>query len=142
MKCVEMIMLKNVYLKNEIKIFQFLRYGIVGTIATGIHYGIYYILQRKINVNVAYTMGYFISFVFNFFMTTYLTFRSSPSKKRVAGFGFSHLVNYSLHMFLLNFFLFIGVSKVLAPFFVLSIAVPTNFCLLRFFFTHRNKKRM
>lgn len=129
------------YLKNKETIRQIFRYAIVGCIASAIHYTIYYLLQSRINVNIAYTIGYVVSFFCNFFMTCFLTFRSSPSTMRAIGFGFSHLVNYSIHMFLLNAFLFIGVSKVLAPVFVLMVAVPTNYCMLRFVFTRKNKNR-
>lgn len=34
---------------------EFMRFGIVGIVATALHYGIYYLLQPHINVNVAYT---------------------------------------------------------------------------------------
>ena len=54
------------------------RFGIVGVGATALHYGIYYLLQRFINVNVAYTVGYVLSFVANFYATAYFTFASVP----------------------------------------------------------------
>ena len=119
---------------NKAKLLEFCRFGIVGTISAGIHYGIYYFLQKQINVNVAYSIGYGISLIGNFFMTSYLTFRTNPSAKKAVGFSFSHLVNYLLHLSLLNLFLFIGISNELVPFFVLMIAVPANFILLRFIF--------
>lgn len=121
------------------KLFEFVRYCIVGTIAAGLHYGVYYLLQMYINVNIAYTLGYVASFVCNFFLTSYLTFRSKPSLKKAAGFGASHLVNYFLHMGLFNLFLWLGVSKELAPLLVLAIAVPTNFMLLRLVFRYKKK---
>ena len=124
----------NIYQSNKTKLLEFFRFGIVGTISAGVHYGIYYFLQMYINVNIAYSIGYGISMVGNFFMTSYLTFRTNPSAKKAMGFGFSHLINYLLHLSLLNLFLFLGISNELAPFFVLAIAVPTNFLLLRFFF--------
>ncbi len=40
-----------------------LRFVIVGALATAIHYGIYYVLQLGIDVNVAYTAGYVVSFI-------------------------------------------------------------------------------
>lgn len=48
------------------------RFGIVGVLATALHYGIYFLLQRVIDVNVAYTAGYVLSFVANFYATSYL----------------------------------------------------------------------
>lgn len=74
-------------LKDKEKLFEFIRFCFVGTIAAGIHYGIYYLLQVYNNVNVAYTTGYLISLVCNFFLTAYLTFHSAPSIKKVIGFG-------------------------------------------------------
>ena len=81
-----------------------------------------------------------ISLVCNFFLTAYLTFHSAPSIKKVIGFGGSHLVNYLIHMFLFNFFLYIGISRILAPILVLAVAVPINFLLLRWVFKHKKKE--
>ncbi len=116
---------------------EFIRFCVVGVVAAGLHYGIYYLLQRWMNVNIAYTVGYLISLFCNFFLTSYLTFRTVPSIKKALGFGFSHLINYLLHLFLFNVFLHWGISKELAPLLVLSIAVPVNFLLLRFVFKRR-----
>ena len=49
---------------NKLKqIPEFLRFVMVGLFATGLHYGIYFVLQKFIQVNVAYTLGYVLSFV-------------------------------------------------------------------------------
>lgn len=119
---------------------EFLRFCLVGTIAAGIHYGVYYLLMHVVNVNLAYTGGYLFSLVCNFFMTSYITFRSKPSAGRAAGFGVSHLINYLLHIGLFNLFLWMGVSKLLAPILVLMVAVPTNFLLLRWVFKHKRQR--
>ena len=37
---------------------EFLRFVLVGVFATALHYGIYFLLQKFINVNIAYTLGY------------------------------------------------------------------------------------
>jgi putative flippase GtrA len=108
---------------------------VVGIVATALHYGIYYLLQRFINVNVAYTAGYALSFVANFYLTAYFTFSRRPSWRKAFGFGGAHLVNYLLHLFLLNLFLFLGLSKPIAPLPVFAIAIPVNFLLVRYVFT-------
>lgn len=117
---------------------EILRFGIVGISATALHYGIYFLLQRLINVNVAYTAGYVLSFIANFYATSYFTFGTSPSWKKLFGMGAAHGVNYLLHIVLLNLFLWLGVPKVWAPFPVFSIAIPVNFLLVRFVFKHKN----
>ena len=111
----------------------------MGTISTVLNYVIYWILQHWINVNVAYTIGYVLSFFVNYWLTAHFTFHEQTSTKNGIGFGGAHLFNYFLHMALLNFFLWIGLSKELAPLGVYAIAVPTNFVLVRFVFKHFNR---
>ena len=74
---------------NKLKqIPEFLRFVMVGLFATGLHYGIYFVLQKFIQVNVAYTLGYVLSFVANFYLTAYFTFGKPPSWKKAFGFSF------------------------------------------------------
>lgn len=113
------------------------RFALVGGLATLLHYGIYLALQRFIQVDLAYTIGYLISFIANFYLTAYFTFRSAPSWKRLFGMGGAHAVNYLLHISLLNLFLWIGISKPLAPIPVFAIAIPVNFVLVRFVFKRK-----
>ena len=115
---------------------ELIRFGIVGVIAVVVHYAIYWVLQHWLNVNVAYTLGYLLSFLMNYYLSAHFTFREKTSAKTGIGFGGAHLVNYLMHMLLFNFFLWLGLSKELAPFAVLAIAVPTNFVLVRFVFKH------
>ena len=67
--------------------FEIIRFGIVGVIATALHYGIYWLLQSVIDVNVAYTIGYFLSFVVNYLLSAKFTFRKKKSVKNGFGFG-------------------------------------------------------
>ena len=60
---------------------EFIRFVLVGVFATALHYGIYFLLQKFINVNIAYTLGYAFSFIANFYLTAYFTF----GKKTVMG---------------------------------------------------------
>lgn len=115
---------------------ELIRFGIVGVIAVAVHYAIYWVLQHWLNVNVAYTLGYLLSFLMNYYLSAHFTFREKTSAKTGIGFGGAHLVNYLMHMLLFNFFLWLGLSKELAPFAVLAIAVPTNFVFVRFVFKH------
>ena len=112
-------------------IYEILRFGIVGVVATLLHYVIYWILQHWINVNVAYTIGYFLSFIANYFLSAQFTFREKTTTRNGIGFAGAHLFNYLFQMMLLNIFLWLGVSKALAPLPVYCIAVPVNFILVR-----------
>jgi putative flippase GtrA len=118
---------------------EFIRFIIVGTFATGLHYGLYFVLQRVINVNMAYSIGYILSFIANFYLTAFFTFRRKASWKKAFGFGGAHLINYLLHIGLLNLFLWLGLSKPLAPIPVFAIAIPVNFLLVRFVFKYKGR---
>ncbi len=113
---------------------EFFRFVIVGVIATAIHYGVYLLLDRVIPANPAYAVGYIISFFCNFFLSSRFTFKKKASVKKGVGFGLSHLVNFLLHMLLLNLFLHLGIRESLAPIPVYCICVPVNFLLVRFVF--------
>ena len=121
-------------LVDYIQRYSFLRFAIVGLLATALHYGLYFLLQKVINVNIAYTAGYIISWLCNFYLTAHFTFREKTSVKRGAGFAASHGINYLLHMALLNAFLALGVTNEWAPVPVFCIVIPVNFILVRFVF--------
>jgi len=113
---------------------EFIRFGIVGVIATAVHYGIYYVLLNVINPNVAFTIGYLLSFFMNFWLSAKFTFKAEATAKRGVGFALSHLVNYGLQMIVLNVSLKLGVPETLAPVPVYLICIPVNFLLVRFVF--------
>ena len=120
---------------------ELIRFGIVGTTAAAIHYGIYWVLQHWMNVNVAYTIGYIISFMVNYYLSAHFTFKEKTSAKNGVGFAGAHLFNYFLQIGLFNFFLWVGLGKTLAPLAVWAISVPSNFLIVRFVFKHLKKKQ-
>lgn len=120
------------------------RFGIVGVAATLLQYGIYWGLIQFIGTgtpaarqhfltSAAMTVGYVLSFIFNFYASTRFTFRVKANAKRGAGFLFSHIVNYLLQMLTLNLFLLAGLPKAWAPVPMFCVCVPVNFLLVRFF---------
>ena len=116
------------------KFREFVRFAIVGLSATGIHYGIYYLLNLFVNVNVAYSIGYVVSWFVNLYLTAHFNFKIPLSFKKGVGFALSHFINYLLHMLFLNLFLAIGMSEEIAPLFVFAVVIPINFLLVRFVF--------
>lgn len=115
----------------------FFRFGLVGVLATAVHYGLYCLLHLVMGVNAAFTVAYVLSFVMNFYLTSYFTFGTPPSWRKLFGMCGAHGVNYLLQMGLLNFFLWTGVPDVWVPLPVYAVAVPVNFILVRFVFTRR-----
>lgn len=118
---------------NKSQLGEIVRFGIVGVLATLLQYAIYWLLIRWLSPTLAMTIGYAVSFVFNFVASTRFTFRVEASAKRGAGFAFSHAVNYVLQMLTLNLFIWLGVAKQWAPVPIFCICVPVNFLLVRFF---------
>ncbi len=114
-----------------------LRFAIVGVIATAIHYGIYMLTLNLFFETIAYSIGYIVSFVFNFFATCLFTFRKKASPRRGVGFAMAHVINYCLHILFLNLFLRLGIKDVYAPFPVFCIVIPSNFILLKYVFNRK-----
>lgn len=115
---------------------EMVRFAVVGTLVTVIHYVVYWALQLVINVNLAWTAGYIAGFVFNYYMSAKYIFREKASVENGAGFGGAHVVNYFLQMGLLNLFLWWGWSQEMAPVGVYAVSIPVNFLLVRFVFKH------
>ena len=113
-----------------------LRFTAVGIIAVVVHYATYWMLQYWLDVNIAFTIGYFISFSANYLLSAKYTFRSFLSVKNGMGFSIAHALNYCLQLVLLNLFLWVGIVPTIAPLAVFSISVPVNFMLVRFVFHH------
>lgn len=123
-------------LKRYSEIF---RFGIVGIIATIIHYVLYVLLKNIFSYNLSYTIGYLIALFVNYYLSAKYTFKVKASFLNLLGMLFSHLINYIIHLFLLNLFITNGLSKNLAPIPVYIIAVPINFILVRFVFKYNSK---
>lgn len=116
---------------NSTTLREAIRFCIVGVLATIVHYGLYLLLKEVINVSVAYTIGYVISFIGNFVLTNVYTFKTQATAKKGIGFVICHVINYLLHIGLLNVFIWLGVPSSLAPIPVYCIVVPVNFLLVR-----------
>ena len=126
----------DIFLKSG-KTGEFIRFVIVGTIATGIHYGLYLLLIRALPVdgtiwtNIAYAIGYLVSWFCNLWMTAHFTFKTSLSFRKGIGFAVCHLINFGLHLLFLNIILHIGIPEKWAPIPVYCLVVPINFILVR-----------
>ena len=125
------------FVTNE-KYLEAIRFVIVGVVATVVHYLLYVFFNLFMLSWIAYSIGYGLSFLLNFFLSSRFTFRSSASVKKGIGFGMSHFINYSLQVLLLSLFLKMGIPENLAPVPVFAITIPINFLLVRFVFKSQN----
>lgn len=117
--------------------FEIIRFGIVGATATIVQYVLYRLFALALNYNIAFALAYGISFIGNFFLTSYFTFNSKATAKKGIGFAGAHICNFLIQMFLLNLFVFFGIQKDWAPIPVYTIAIPINFLMVRFVFKHK-----
>jgi putative flippase GtrA len=122
----------------KFNIQEIIRFGIVGVIATIIHYEIYLVLNLIITSWIAYSIGYGISFLGNFYLSNRFTFKTKPTFKKGVGFGLSHFINYLLQVILLSIFIKLGMPDKYAPIPVFCIAVPINFLMVRFVLKSKN----
>lgn len=120
------------YNKNKLK--EPFRFILVGIIATAIQYIVYLLLLNIIYPTTALTVGYIVSMVCNFLLTTYYTFSTKPTRKKASGFILSHATNYLLQLIMLNLFIYIGISIKWAPLPMYMVCVPINFIMIKFFF--------
>ncbi len=124
----------NYILHQRTNLASSIRFIVVGSFATFIHYITYLLLLSLVSKNISYTVGYIFSFLINFYLTSFFTFKSEVSVKRSLGFTLSHLFNYGIQMAVFNLYLYLTIPKEIVPLFVFLTTVPMNFLLIKFVF--------
>lgn len=137
-------MSKENLLKSHSKKAELIRFVITGGFATLLQYGLYVVFVHAVKVPpvVSTMISYAISFIANFFLSSYFTFQSNPNAKKGLAFTLSHLINMGMQTGLVAIFKgLVGPTLALLP--ALAICVPLNFLLVRFAFKSslfQNKK--
>ncbi|NLC94944.1 MAG: GtrA family protein [Bacilli bacterium] len=119
---------------------QFIRFVIVGLLATGIDYLVYRLFLNLVGKDIAYTLGFIISLSFNLILSHVFTFKKNVTA--LSGFKFiiAHLINYLIRLGLLNVFTLAGIPEKYAPLPTYVIAIPINFIVVRFALTFSYRK--
>ena len=124
------------------------RFVFVGTFGTGVQYGIYYLLldifQRQwpemgILTSVAFTAGFLIEMVCNYFLTNFYIFKTRPSWKNAGGFLLGRVLNYVIQLLLLNALVWLHMGEEWAGIVAIMLAGVINYFVLRPFY--KDKKR-
>jgi putative flippase GtrA len=129
--------LKQLITSNS-RLGEIIRFGMVGGLATVLQYVVYVIFVNAVGVKAVPStlISYAISFIGNYFLSSYFTFHSKPNAKNGIGFTLSHLVNMGLQTGLVAIF-----NQLIPPTFALlpalAICIPVNYLLVRFVFTSR-----
>ena len=124
------------------------RFVLVGVLGTGLQYGIYYLLLGifrsqfpgvGILTSVAFTVGFVMEMVCNYFMTSYYTFRVAPSLKNIGGFLMGRALNYVIQLLFLYVMIWLHMSEEWAGIVAIMLAGVINYFVLLPFF-RANKK--
>ncbi|MDE6753297.1 MAG: GtrA family protein, partial [Muribaculaceae bacterium] len=105
-----------------------------------LQYGFYVVFVHAVfggrRAVVASLISYALSFIANFFLSSYFTFHTRPNAKKGLGFTLSHLFNMGLQTGLVAIFKeIIGPTLALLP--AMAICIPVNYFLVRFAFTSK-----
>jgi putative flippase GtrA len=122
------------------------RFALVGAFGTGLQYGIYYFLlelfQRQwpeisVLTSVAFTIGFIVEMICNYFLTSFYTFRTRPSWKNAGGFLFGRGVNYIIQMIFLNVLIWFHISEQWAGILAIALAGIINYFILLPFYKEK-----
>ena len=123
--------IKDLFNKKENTIGEIVRFCTTGVVSTVASYFFYYVLLRWLNPTLSFTVSYLIAMFINYLMTTAFTFKVKANKKNAIGFVISNAINYGLCALFLNIFIWVGISKKLAPIPMYAVCVPINFLIVR-----------
>lgn len=114
---------------------EIIRFGLVGGGCTVLQYGIYVVFLRAVGLPavICTIISYAISFVANFILSSFFTFKSSPNAKKGLAFTASHLINMGMQTGLVAIFKEI-MNPTLALLPALGICVPLNYFMVRYAF--------
>lgn len=125
-------------INSDSRMSEIIRFGMVGGLATILQYGFYVVFVNAVHVKAVPSalISYALSFIANFFLSSYFTFHTRPNAKKGLGFTLSHLINMGMQTGLVAIFQKItGPTLALLP--ALAICIPTNYLLVRFAFTSK-----
>lgn len=125
---------------NE-KLAEFIRFCIVGSFCAGIDLLVFNIFNFFFPYQVCIIMGFLVSWIVNYVLSSYWTFKEKPTKMNFVGMMLAHTVNLLVVrmglMYLFVDVLLINSRIAYVP--TLVIAAVTSFILVRFSFKYNKK---
>lgn len=86
----------NKWVFNRQKLYQFIRFCVVGVGNTAVYYVAYRLFLLVFPYLAAHVLGWCVATVFSFFMNAWFTFKVRPTIKRFLAFPLSSLVNLAV----------------------------------------------
>lgn len=121
---------------SQSRFAEIIRFAFVGGFSTVLQYGLYIVFLHAVKLTpvISSMVSYAISFIANYFLSNYFTFKSSPNFRSGLGFAASHLFNMGLQTGLVAIFKgIVGPTLALLP--AMAICFPCNYLLVRFALT-------
>ena len=115
------------------------RFVLVGALGTGLQYGIYYMLlgvfqqhwpEMMILTSLAFTIGFVMEMICNYFLTSFYTFRVRPNWKNAGGFLVGRALNFVIQLILLNCLIWLHMSEEWAGIAAIALAGVINYFVL------------
>ena len=85
----------------------------------------------------AFTIGFIVEMICNYFLTSFYTFRTRPSWKNAGGFLFGRGVNYIIQMIFLNALIWFHISEQWAGILAIALAGIINYFILLPFYKEK-----
>ena len=125
--------IKEIY-SGDSKSAEFIRFCIVGVIATALDAAIFYLVRLFASYQIALVSGYCLSLIVNYLLTIYWTFKKKPSTGNLFGVIAAHMFNlFVVRMSLM--WIFVNIMEIpdrIAYIPTLLISMVTNFLVVRF----------
>lgn len=122
--------------KSHIK--ELMRFVLVGAIAAGIQYVLFWFTEPHMPYRLAFLLSFFVSVAFNYVASTLFTFRVSGSTRKFASFVGGHICNLFIQWLGLELFSLILTHR-LAMLASMACAFPINFLIIKYILTTNMK---
>lgn len=113
-------------------------------------YGIYYAFlalfdvvwaESSLRVTTAFTLGFCIEMIVNYFLTSFYTFGTRPSVKNAGGFLLGRLVNYLIQIGFLHILIACTLSEEWAGIIAIMLAGVVNYFVLVPFYSRKKEQK-
>ncbi|ARJ51686.1 GtrA family protein [Staphylococcus lutrae] len=117
------------------RLFEIVRFVIVGGINTINYYIVYLILLRLLHVHylVSHIIGFTIALIISYFLNCYFVYKVKPTLKKFLAFPLTQFVNIGTQtLFIFLFVELLHLNATIAPFVGLIITIPATYLLSKY----------
>jgi putative flippase GtrA len=96
--------------------------------------------EMAVLTSVAFTIGFVMEMICNYFLTSFYTFRIRPNWKNAGGFLFGRAINYVIQLLLLNLLIWLHLSEEWSGILAIALAGVINYFILLPFYNDKKKE--